>query len=164
MNMRLTRLFPSWLMVFLIPWTLTTTPHARGAEQAAYVNVVGSWTADPALGQLGLIQVSYQFKADGQYIQRLDLKSFCDEYYGQNCEYFWMVFEGEYSVTRGVITLHPQIEKIVILHRGQANPVIQQKDQNTNARAEEFSIDVIHGNLILTNRINSRATTFKPEK
>ena len=97
-------LFISYL-VFTFAERDRVIDQAAEIEQVADVNIVGVWQSEPTFGQLGLIQSSYTFNADGSYSNKLDMMSFCVETFGHDCEYYWMVIDGGYSVKDGVLTL-----------------------------------------------------------
>ena len=89
-------------------------------ERAKASDVVGHWISEPAPGQLGVSQSSYSFHQDGTYSHKLDFISFCDGCSGRiDCDYFWMIFEGNYTVQSGVFTLETGSMKRIILPTGQ---------------------------------------------
>lgn len=126
------------------------------------VDVVGAWTSEPTLDQLGYIQVSYVFKRDGAYSQKLDMKSFCEPWVGQNCEYFWTVFDGQYSLADETLTLQQRKATSIILYRGQEDPI--SKDISFSPQRHEFLVKVAAGSLILKDKRTGRLEIFKPTR
>lgn len=149
------------LAIVFLSCGLVATPRALGIEQASNVNVVGSWTSDPVLGQLGFIQISYTFNADGSYSNKMNFISFCKGQ-AQDCEYFWIISEGRYSVKSEALALHPKKLETVILRRGKTNPDIHEKPSNLHV--QEFFVELLHGNLVMTNKKNGESVTLKPEE
>lgn len=94
-------------------------------EQVNASDVVGTWVSEPTLGQLGLSQESYSFQEDGTYSHKLDFITFCDGCSGRiDCDYIWMISEGDYTVQSGIFTLKTESMKRVILSTGQAEPTV----------------------------------------
>ena len=134
-----------------------------GAEQPAVTNVIGSWVAEPVLGQLGRIQVSYTFKADGSFSKKLDMLSFCGMgAVSPDCEYYWMVTEGNYSVAGSVVSLRSEKGKSIQLRRGQTHPV--SSDLKIKPQVEEFILKIEGGKLILTDKKKGESQIFVPGK
>ena len=129
-------------------------------EQAADINIVGVWQSEPILGQLGLIQSSYTFNSDGSYSNKLNMISFCEERHGQDCEYFWLLSDGGYSVKNGVITLSNIETKAVRLRKGQSKPEI--KVQPDYPKSDEYMVKLEAGNLILTGIKDDESVIYKP--
>ena len=44
---------------------------------------------------------------------------------GQNCEYFWTIFDGRYSIENGVVTIYSKEKKYVTLKKEQSKPNIR---------------------------------------
>ena len=130
-------------------------------EQTADIDIVGEWQSKPTLGQLGLGQSSYTFNADGSYSSKLDMISFCEEQYGQDCEYFWMISDGTYAVKNGVITLTAKEDKTVKLGKGQSKPDMR-IDTDYNPRSNQYMVKLDAGNLVLTGIKNDESVIYKP--
>ena len=133
---------------------------SQDIEQATDITIVGAWQSEPTLGQLGLIQSIYTFNADGTYSNKLDFISFCEKGMGQNCEYFWMVFDGRYSVENGVITLSSKETKYVTLKKGESKPNI--RVQTENLKPKEYMVELDEENLIMTDVNKSETFKYKP--
>ena len=134
---------------------------AAEIEQTADIDIVGDWQSEPILGQLGLIQSSYKFNLDGSFSNKLDMMSFCEERYGQDCEYFWKILSGTYSTKNGVITLTAKEDKTVKLGKGQNKPDIR-IDTDFKPQSTEYMVKLDAGNLILTGIKDDESVIYKP--
>jgi len=136
---------------------------AFSAEQPAATSVTGAWLAEPVLGQLGLIQVSYTFKADGSFSQKLNMLSFCGRgAVTPDCEYFWFVTDGKYTVSGSVLRLHIEKKRDILKLQGQSVPRIRDDGGTPVPALVEYSIANDQGKLILTDK-KGNAQTFLPE-
>jgi hypothetical protein len=139
-----------------------TAPGLPG-EPAKASDVVGNWISEPAPGQLGVSQSSYSFLQDGTYSHKLDFISFCDGCSGRiDCDYFWMIWEGTYTVQSGVFTLKTEGMKRVILPTGQAAPIVTE-DPN-HPQSYEIMVERQGGNLLIREPAEGEASVFKREK
>jgi len=165
-------LFVSYLVFSFVDWDQNIEQaenknEAEGMEQdidtvqAAVIQIVGDWQSEPILGQLGVIQSSYTFNAEGSYSNKLDMISFCEEQYGQDCEYFWKVFSGKYSVEDEVITLSAIEDKTVKLGKGQSKPDIR-IDAEFNPQTNEYMVKLDAGNLVMTGIKDNESVTYRP--
>lgn len=99
--------------------------------------------AEPILGQLGYIQNTYAFKKDGKFSLKQDFKSFCGiGAVTPDCEYFWMVFEGIYSISGNSLVLHTTKGQHVQQRKGESKPIIRDELlQGGNKQTFEFLVD-----------------------
>lgn len=132
-------------------------------ERAKASDVLGSWISEPRLGQLGLIQSSYSFQKDGSYSHKLNFMSICDGCNrGIDCDYFWTIFEGKYTVRDGVFTLNSESEKKVILSTGQPKPSITVSSEHP--QSHKVIIERKDDFLLIRNSIDAEVAVFKREK
>jgi hypothetical protein len=129
-------------------------------ERAKASDVVGTWISEPTLGQLGMSQSSYSFQEDGTYSHKLDFISFCDECSGRiDCDYFWMIFEGNYTVQNGIFTLETGSMKRIILPTGQAEPIVTE-DPN-HPQSSEIMVERQGDDLLIRESAEAEASVFK---
>ena len=133
---------------------------AQGTELAADVEVVGEWQSEPALSQLGTMQSTYKFNADSSFSNKLNMISFCEIQDGQNCEYFWIIHEGTYSIKNGLLTLKTENVKGVILHKGKNKPEIN--NQKVQPFSENYKAKIDAGKLVLTNMKSTASEIYSP--
>jgi len=139
-----------------------TAPSLTG-EPARASDVVGNWISEPAPGQLGVSQSSYSFHQDGTYSHKLDFISFCDGCSGRiDCDYFWMISEGEYTFQSGVFTLKMEGMKRVILPTGQVAPIVTE-DPN-HPPSYQIMVERQGDNLLIRESAEGEASVFKREK
>lgn len=135
-------------------------PPLWAEEDTADAGVTGSWIAEPALGQLGFIQVSFTFREDGLFSQKLNFVSFCGiGALVPDCEYFWTVSEGKYFLAGKIIHLRHEKARSVQLRKGQTAP--QVNDMGMKPLVEEFRFRINQGKLIFTDK-NGKSQTFMP--
>jgi hypothetical protein len=137
------------------------TEQATDKEQSTDIDIVGVWQSEPILGELGFIQSSYTFNEDGSYSNKLDMISFCEEQYGQNCEYLWKNFDGTYSIENGVITLSSKQDKTVKLGKGQSKPDIR-IDTDYGPVLIEYLVKLDAGSLVMTGINDNKSVIYKP--
>lgn len=155
----------SLLIAFLVVFGWIVQVHASqagGSEAKSDVNVVGQWVAEPALGQLGMTQTRVSFEEGGAYTQKQDMISFCDgRDRGIDCEYVWMINEGDYSVEGNVVTINIKKDRKIVLLTGQAEPDITENSEYP--RSHKILIER-QGNSLLTRKsLHDVATVFKRE-
>lgn len=127
------------------------------------VDVVGTWVSEPVLEQLGVIQTTITFRDQGTYTQKADFISSCDgQGRGIDCEYFWMVHEGHYSVAGNIITVRIERDRKVLLRIGQSESEI------TGNSEYPCSHDIVverQGNTLLIRRsADEEATVFERDR
>lgn len=132
----------------------------QGDETLLPEEIIGKWQSETIHSQLGFTQVSYTFNAGGSYSNKVDLMSMCEEQYRINCECFWMISDGRYSVKSGVITLYTKNVKIVILRKGQSKPDI--RFETDHAHSNEYTVRLDAGKLIITGVKDNESVVLKP--
>jgi hypothetical protein len=89
-------------------------------------DVTGVWMSEPALGQLGYVQNTYTFKKDGKFSLKMDFKSFCGMgAVTPDCEYFWMVFEGDYLLSGNSLVLNTTKGQDIQQRKGEPKPIVR---------------------------------------
>jgi hypothetical protein len=157
---------------------ISTDPHDKADNLKAFriikqlpdLDIVGAWQSEPILSQLGLIQTTYTFNADGSYSSKNNFMSFCEQKVGQNCEYFWEIDEGEYTIKNGVMILHAKTTTTVLLKKGESEPEIHNLVRTTRSEEyeaehsfSEYRVELDAGNLSVTGmRGESEKRIFKP--
>lgn len=142
----------------------------RIIKQLPDIDIVGVWQSEPVLSQLGHVQTTYTFNADGSYSGKNNYISFCDQQSGQNCEYFWEITDGEYTVRNGVMILHAKTTTTVLLKQGESEPEIHKlvsaprsEEYEAEHSFNEYKVDLDEGNLSVTGmRGESEKRIFKP--
>jgi hypothetical protein len=122
------------------------------------VEVIGTWTSEPALAQLGLIQASISFLDGSTYSRKLDFLSFC-QIGSIDCEYFWMIDEGTYSAQGAIFTFEIQREKRVVLRGGQTEPEIT--ELTVRPRTYELAVKRDGDHLLVSESAANKATVFR---
>ena len=131
-------------------------------EPAKASDAVGNWISEPESGQLGVSQSSYSFHQDGTYSHKLDFISFCDGCSGRiDCDYFWMISEGDYTVKNGIFTLKTESMKRVILSSGQVKPTVTE-DPN-HPPSYEIMVEQQGDSLLIRESADGEASVFKRE-
>ena len=131
-------------------------------EPASADDVLGTWIAKPALGQLGLTQSTYSFRDDGTFSWKLDFISFCDGCNrGIDCDYFWNVHEGRYADEDGVFTFNIEQARRLIQHTGHAEPEIA--EDSPNPRSYHLLIEVQEDILIFRDPKTDRVSVLRRE-
>ena len=138
--------------------------HASGPGGDAQERALaGTWVSEPALGQLGMIQSTITFQAGGAYAQKLDFISFCDgRDRGIDCEYFWMINEGSWSVEGQVVAIHIEREKKVLLPTGQTEPDITESSDYPHSY--EILVERRGDELLIRKSADAEATVFTRER
>ena len=132
-------------------------------EPAKASDVVGNWISEPESGQLGVSQSSYSFHQDGTYSHKLDFISFCDGCSGRiDCDYFWMISEGDYTVQSGIFTLITESMKRVILSTGQTEPTVTEDPKHPPSN--EIMVEQQGDTLLIRESADGEASVFKREK
>jgi hypothetical protein len=142
---------------FLGTLLLATVAASAGGD------VTGVWMSEPTLGQLGYVQKTYTFKKDGKFSVKTDFKSFCGQgAVTPDCEYFWMVFEGDYSLSGNSLVLHTTKGQNIQKRKGEPKPIVRDDTpKGENRQSIEYVVNgkaltLIEGNkgkpsqLILT--------------
>ena len=78
---------------------------------------------------------------------------------GQNCEYFWTIFDGRYSIENGVVTIYSKETKYVTLKKEQSKPNI--RVQTEYLKPKEYFIELDEENLIMSNTKSNESIMFK---
>lgn len=147
-----------YLMCLLLSIVLAPVSHA--AEELVDFDITGSWASEPQLGQLGFVQVSYTFSRDGTFSQKVDFKSFCGMgAVTPDCDYFWNVLQGKYSLNDSVLKLHHEKARSHLKYQGKAEPVL--RDMEMQPMTEEMRLSVDQGRLVFTNK-KGQAQIFSP--
>ena len=127
------------------------------------VELVGTWVSEPALGQLGMIQTTITFRDGGAYAQKADFISFCDGHSrGIDCEYFWMIHEGRYSVAGNIVTVHIEKDRKVLLRTGQAEPEVTENSKFP--RSHDLVVERQGDALLIRKSSNKNATVFERQQ
>ena len=155
---------PAFLMACFISMATGVQSHASGPGGGAPEHdLAGAWVSEPALGQLGVIQSTVTFQDDGAYSQKLDFISFCDgRDRGIDCEYFWMISEGSWSVEGDVVAIHIVREKRVLLPTGQAAPDITENSEYPHSY--EILVERRGDELLIRKSADAEATAFRRER
>lgn len=138
------------------------------SQAGAEVSLVGSWINQPELSQLGNVQTTLTFRADGSYSQKVDHQSFC----GMNaiqpdCVYFWMVIDGSYVTSGTELSLRQENMHDVTLLIGEKEPKTRDQGKcrfEACNRPETFTYEIRGTTLLLTDTQKGRMQTFTREK
>lgn len=126
-------------------------------------DLVGTWVSEPALGQLGMIQTTITFRDGGAYEQKADFISFCDgQDRGIDCEYFWMIHEGRYSVAGNIVTVRIEKDRKVLLRTGQAEPEVTKNSEYP--RSHDLIVERQGDALWIRKSPDEEATVFEREQ
>ena len=88
--------------------------------------------------------------------------SFCDgRDRGIDCEYFWMITEGDYFIDENVITINIKNDKKVVLLTGQAEPEITENFEYP--RTQKILVERQGDNLLIRKSPDDEATVFLRE-
>ena len=137
---------PAWLLTFVLLSAVSLR-----AVAAPEADVTGVWTAEPQLGQLGVIQSSYTFNSDGTFQQKADFKSFCGMgAVKPDCEYFWTVSEGTYSLGVDALTLKHEKMTSILKYQGYAEP--QRRDMQMRPMTESMQVSFEGDRMTLTDK------------
>ena len=124
---------------------------AQAEAGSAVTDVTGVWMAEPQLGQLGMIQSSYTFNGDGTFQQKADFKSFCGMgAVKPDCEYFWTVSEGTYSLGVDALTLKHEKMTSILKYQGYAEP--QRRDMQMRPMTESMQVSFEGDRMTLTDK------------
>jgi len=143
--------------------TLAHASEPGSGDTAPVVDLMGTWVSEPALGQLGVIQTTITFSDEGAYAQKADFISFCDgQDRGIDCEYFWMINEGHYSVAGNIVTVHIKKDRKVLLRAGQAAPEIT--ENSAYPRSHDLLVERQGNALLIRKSSDEKATMFEREQ
>lgn len=154
------RFFNSWVHLVCLLCSIVLVPASYAAEELVDFDITGSWASEPQLGQLGFVQVSYTFGQDGTFSQKADFKSFCGMgAVTPDCDYFWNVSQGKYSLNGSVLKLHHEKANSHLKYQGKAEPVL--RDMQMQPMTEEMQLGVDQGKLVFTNK-KGKTQVFSP--
>jgi len=156
------RLFAA-LMLLTACVTPVHSSEPGSGESAPVVDIVGTWVSEPALGQLGVVQTTITFRDGGAYVQKEDFISFCDgQDRGIECEYFWMIHEGDYSAAGNIVKVHIKKDRKVLLRTGEAAPEITGNSEYP--RSHDFVVERKGNALLIRRSSETEATVFEREQ
>lgn len=143
--------YKGWLYLACMLFSVAFVQGAHAESGTDAVDITGSWLAEPELGQMGMIQSSYAFQADGAFRQKADFKSFCGRgAVKPDCEYFWTVSEGTYTLEAGVLNLQHNRMTSLLKYQGYAEP--QRRDMGMRRMQEAIRIVIQGDRMILTDK------------
>lgn len=158
--MKKVQFIKGWVYPVFLLLSIVLVPVLHAAEELVDFDITGSWASEPQLGQLGVVQISYTFSQDGTFLQKLDFKSFCGMgAVTPDCDYFWNVSQGKYSLNGSVLKLHHEKANSHLKYQGKTEPVL--RDMKMKPMTEEMQLSVDQGKLVFTSK-KGKTQVFSP--
>jgi len=126
-------------------------------------DIVGTWMSEPILGQLGYIQTTYVFRKNGSFSAKSNFLSFCGiGAVKPDCEYFWIVDEGDYLLVSDSVTLTLKTQRSVQQRQGQAKPIVRAEPLQ-RVVSSTYTYQASTKSITLTEKDNGRQHVFSKQ-